>query len=214
MTDQQASEVPVPRLRALALNCTLKPSPSESSTDLMLDQLAGYFSGHAVDVEKVRVADYEVKPGVTKDEGNGDQWPQLRQRMLNADILIVGTPVWMGSPSSIAKRIAERLDAELSEIDDKGRYSTFGKVAVVAVVGNEDGAHHVSAELYQWLNDVGFSIPAAGVTYWVGEAMQGTDFKDLDATPDKVVSTQKMVASNAAHLARLLKGSPYSGVSS
>jgi hypothetical protein len=88
---------------------------------------------------------------------------------------------------------------------------SFGKVAVVAVVGNEDGAHHVCAELFQALNDVGFTLPATAGTYWVGEAMQKTDYKDLARTPDAVASATAMLARNAAHLATLLKTSPYPG---
>ena len=115
----------------------------------------------------------------------------------------------MGQPSSIAKRVLERMDAFLGEIDEQGRYPTFGKVAIAAVVGNEDGAHHVCAELYQGLADVGFTIPGGSPPYWVGEAMGSTDYKDLDRTPDKVTETIRTIASNAAHLARLLQARPY-----
>ena len=118
----------------------------------------------------------------------------------------------MGQPSSIAKRVLERMDAFLSETDEQGRMPSFGKLAVAAIVGNEDGAHHVTAELFQALNDVGWTIPAGGSCYWVGEAMHSTDFKELDKTPDKVTETAKMLASNAAHLAGLLNGSDYPGV--
>jgi hypothetical protein len=97
----------------------------------------------------------------------------------------------------------------LSETDVKGRPSMFDKVALVAVVGNEDGAHHVTAELYQGLGDVGFTLPAQGVTYWVGEAMQGTDFQDLPETPEATAGTTATAARNAAHLARALKSMPY-----
>lgn len=105
--------------------------------------------------------------------------------------------------------VLERLDAELSETDDEGRMLTFGKVGALAVVGNEDGAHHVTAEVYQALSDVGFTIPANAVTYWVGEAMQTVDYKDKDPKPDKTASTTKTLAVNAAHLARLLAKENY-----
>ena len=82
-------------------------------------------------------------------------------------------------------------------------------MAVVAVVGNEDGAHHTSAEVFQALDDVGYSIPAQGVTYWVGEAMQGTDYNDLDPAPEKTQETTRTAARNAAHLAQLLRTAPY-----
>jgi multimeric flavodoxin WrbA len=141
--------------------------------------------------------------------GDGDAWPAIRDEVLRADIVILATPTWMGHPSSIAHRVLERLDAELSETDDEGRPILFGKVAVVAAVGNEDGAHLISAEVFQALNDVGFTIPAQGVTYWNGEAMGRVDYQDLPKTPDATAGTTKTVATTAAHLARLLKGANY-----
>jgi multimeric flavodoxin WrbA len=159
--------------------------------------------------ELLRVVDHDVRFGVTTDEGDGDAWPFIRKKMLGADILVVATPFWMGQPASVCKMVLERLDAELSELDDEGRMSTFGKVAGVAVVGNGDGAHHVSAELYQALNDTGFSLPPSAVTYWVGEAMQAVDYKDKDPQPEKTAQTTKTLALNCAHLARALKRSPY-----
>lgn len=172
---------------------------------MLLDELAGALRKEGVTVEEpVRLVDLDIKPGVTSDEGDGDDWPDVRRRILDADILVLGTPVWMGQPSSVAKRVLERLDAFLGEEDDQGRMISLDRVAVAAIVGNEDGAHHTSAELFQALNDVGFTIPAGGVTYWVGEAMGSTDYKDLDPKPDKVGETTATVARNAAHLAGVL----------
>ncbi len=105
--------------------------------------------------------------------------------------------------------VLERLDAELSEKDEQGRLLTYGKVALVGVVGNEDGAHHVSAEVFQALNDVGFTLPAAAVTYWVGEAMGSVDYADAGPKPDTTGAATKTAAANAAHLARLLRDSAY-----
>src|SRR5690606_12468285 len=135
-----------------------------------------------VEGEIARVADYDVKPGVSSDEGDGDQWPGLRRRILAADIFILGTPIWLGQPSSIAKRVLERFDAFLGEADECSRMPAAGKVAVAAIVGNEDGAHHCHAEIFQALNDVGFTLPANAGIYWVGEAMGSTDFQDLAET--------------------------------
>lgn len=202
-----------PPLKVIALNATLKASGSEdaSSTDRMLQLILDEMRKAGADGEIVRLADHDIKPGVTSNEGEGDAWPALRQRILAADILIMGTPIWMGQPSSVCKRALERMDAFLSETDDQGRMVSYGMVAAVAVVGNEDGAHHVSAELYQALNDVGFSIAPNAVAYWVGEAMQGTDFNDLSTVPDKVTDAIGMMVRNAVHLARLLKANAYPG---
>jgi multimeric flavodoxin WrbA len=199
----------MPDLSCLVLNCTLKPSPAESSSDLLGSQVLEAFADLGVAGSMVRVVDHDVRFGVTTDEGDGDQWPTLREKVLAADILVMVTPIWMGQPGSVSKMVLERLDAELSETDDEGRPSMFGKVAGIGVVGNEDGAHHVTAELAQALNDVGFTVPAQAATYWVGEAMQAVDYKDLETTPEKTAGTTSTLAANATHLAGLLADAPY-----
>ncbi len=196
-------------LTALALVCTLTPSPEPSSSDLLADQFLAELEKHHVATQKVRVVDKDVKPGVEIDMGNGDEWPSIRDRVLAADILIISTPTWAGHMSSVAQRVIERLDAELSETDASGRPILYDKVALVAVVGNEDGAHKISADLFQALNDYGYTIPAQGVSYWNGEAMHTTDYKDLDEAPEVTASALSAAVRNAAHLAAALKISSY-----
>ena len=196
-------------LTALALVCSLKPSPAESSSQLLAKQLLDELAKHDVTGTAVRLADFDIKPEVELDEGDGDAWPRIREQVIASDILVFVTPTWMGHHSSIAQRALERLDAELSETDDQGRPVVTGRVALVGVVGNEDGAHAIIADVFQSLNDVGFSIPAQGATYWNGEAMQTVDYKDLDETPESVASSTATAAANAAHLARQLRTSPY-----
>lgn len=196
-------------LSAFGMNCTLKHGPEASSTQKILDQVLQALQSYGVEVSDTRIVDHDIKPGVKADEGEGDAWPALRRKVLDANILVLATPIWMGQPSSVVKRVLERMDAFLDEIDEQGRYPTFGHVAVVAVVGNEDGAHHVTAELYQALADVGFTIPAGSSAYWVGEAMGSVNYVDLDKTPSKLVDTIRTLACNAAHLAGLLKHKPY-----
>lgn len=200
-------------IKALAFNSTLKSSSASeaSSTGRLLDLISEEFQKHGVETEIIRLADYDIKPGVKSDEGEGDAWPAIRGKVLQADILLIGTPIWLGQPSSICKRALERMDAFLEETDEEGRMVSYGKVAAVAVVGNEDGAHHVSAEIYQALNDVGFTIPANAIAYWVGEAMGSTNFIDLEETPEQVETMISMLARNTAHLAMLLNGAQYPG---
>jgi multimeric flavodoxin WrbA len=196
-------------LRALVLNCTLKSSPDPSSSETLGREVLAALADHDVDGEVVRVVDHRVAFGVSTDEGDGDEWPAIRARIMDAHILVVATPIWMGQPASVCKMVLERLDAELSETDDHGRLSTFGKVAAVAVVGNEDGAHHVTAEVLQALNDVGFTAAANASTYWVGEAMGKVDYRDAGPKPDTTGAATKTLAANTAHLARLLADRPY-----
>ncbi|GHE35712.1 flavodoxin [Streptomyces longispororuber] len=196
-------------MHVLSLVCSLSPSPTPSSSHLLSDQVMEEFKKLGATGETIRVADHDVRPGVEIDMGGQDAWPALREKVLRADILLLATPIWLGHPSSICQRVLERLDAELSETDDQGRLLTYGKAAAVVVVGNEDGAHKVSADLFQGLNDVGFSLAPGAVTYWVGEAQHGTDYKDLDATPDEVAATTRTLAANTYHLAELLAERPY-----
>lgn len=196
-------------LRALVLGCSLKASPAPSSSELLGRQVLTALADHDVDGEFMRVVDHTVKFGVSTDEGDGDEWPAIRDKIMAADILVLAVPIWMGQPSSVCKVVLERLDAELSETDDKGRLLTYGKVAAVAVVGNEDGAHHTCAEVFQSLNDVGFTIAAAGSTYWVGEAMNKLDYDKAGPKPDTTGTATKALAANTAHLARLLAAHEY-----
>jgi multimeric flavodoxin WrbA len=202
-------------LKAIAINCSLKAGKSEeaSSTDRMIGLIAEALKEKGVGFDgTIRIADHDVKPGVSSDEGKGDAWPALRKRILACDILIFGTPIWMGQMSSLAKRVCERMDAFLSETDGKGRTPAYGKIALIAVVGNEDGAHNVTAQLGQALVDVGWTLPPSLTCYWVGEAMGKVDFRDLAQVPEKVSETVAMAASSGAHLAGLLKGAGYPGV--
>ncbi len=199
-----------PSLRALALVCTLTPSPALSSSVLIAEQLLAALAEHGVEGELIRVVDPDVRPGVRLDMGDGDAWPGIGAQLMDADILVLATPTWMGQPSSVAQRVLERLDAELSETDDEGRLQTFGKVAVAAVVGNEDGAHHISGIFFQGLDDVDSTLPANAVTYWNDEVKgEARDYDDLSPTPEGVESVTRTVAGNAAHLARLLEVAAY-----
>ena len=198
-----------PALTAVALVCSLKPSPAPSSSELMAEHVCERLRSHGVKTESVRCVDFAISPGVQADMGDGDEWPRIREKLLNCDILVLATPVWLGHPSSVAQRVLERLDAELSNTDDAERPVMVGKVAVVAVVGNEDGAHKIVADCFQGLNDIGYTIPAQGCTYWNGEAMQSKDYNDLDEVPEAVASATAAAARNAAHMAAVLRERQY-----
>ncbi|OBA80210.1 flavodoxin [Mycobacterium sp. 1164966.3] len=203
-----ADETKLP-LRALGLVCSLKPSPAPSSSALMAEHVAKELRDADVECELIRCVDHAIAPGVEDDMGPGDEWPQIRRKALSADILLISTPIWLGHASSVTQRVLERLDAELSNTDDDGTPAMVGKVAIVSVVGNEDGAHKVVADLFQSLNDIGYSIPAQGCTYWNGAAMESTDYNDLDEVPEQIASATAAAARNAAHLARVLQQRQY-----
>ncbi|MFN8613742.1 MAG: NAD(P)H-dependent oxidoreductase [Vulcanimicrobiota bacterium] len=198
-------------MRVLALNCTLKKSGSNppSSTQRLLEQCLEAFASQGVQGELIHIADYEIPPGVSNDEGEGDQWPWLRKKVDACNILLIGTPIWLGQPSSLAKRVLERLDHLLEEKDDNGHMPSYGKVACLAVVGNEDGAHYCTAAVFQALNDLGFTIPANAMTYWVGEVMGSVDYVHLTQAPKVVRQMTESMARTCSHLARLLEADGY-----
>lgn len=154
-------------MKALALNCTLKRSPDKSNTEALTDVVLYRLTELGVETEQVRVVDHTVEPGVVSEAvTDADDWPALREKVLAADILVIATPTWLGQPSSVSKRVLERLDALISETKDDGRPIAYDKVAGVVVTGNEDGAHHCIAEISGALVDIGYTIPAQSWTYW------------------------------------------------
>ena len=154
-------------VRALALNCTLKPSPEPSSTAALAQVVLDALESRGVDTEMIRVVDHVVDPGVVSTPvTDSDAWPAIRARILAADILIMATPTWLGQPSSVCQRVLERMDAMLSETGEDGRPVAYDRVAGVVVTGNEDGAHHIIAVVSQMLIDIGYTIPGQAWTYW------------------------------------------------
>jgi multimeric flavodoxin WrbA len=195
-------------MRALFLNCTLKPSPQESNTDRLASVVGEALEAEGVDVSTIRVVDHDVRPGVTSDEGGGDEWPAIRERILGADILVLATPTWIGQPSSVAKRVLERMDAMLSETDDDGVPVAYNRVAGFVVTGNEDGAHHVIAELAQGVIDIGFTVPGQAWTYWNMGPGPGPSYAETDHGHEWSHTTGRAAAQNLVATARALAASP------
>lgn len=194
---------------ALGINCSLTRSPAPSSTQKMLTLVLEGLKKRGARCESLRLVDYDIPAGTQANRGDGDQWPEVRAKLRQADVLVLATPIWMGQASSLMQRIFERMDATFDEEDDRGQLWTFSKVAIACVVGNEDGAHHVCSQAYQALADLGFTVPGGGGAYWVGEAMGDKDFKDLSSTPRNLSKGINTLTTHAAHLAQLLKRSPY-----
>lgn len=195
-------------MRALVLNCTLKPSPAQSNTEALAKVVIEALEAQRVTTELVRVADYDVRPGVSSDEGQGDQWPQLRSKILGAEILVMASPTWLGQPSSVAKRVLERMDAMISETDDQDRPVAYNRVAGVVVTGNEDGAHHVINEISGALIDIGFTVPGQSWTYWNMGPGPGPSYTETDQGHDWSASTGRAAAGNLVAVARALQATP------
>jgi multimeric flavodoxin WrbA len=200
------------KLKALFLNCTLKKSPETSNTAAFIDEAAKIFKELDVETETIRVVDHNVKFGTTSDEGEGDDWPMILNKVKEADMVIYATPIWRGDRGSVAKMVAERFDGVMSEdTKENGQFLTYNKVGGVMVDGNEDGAKKAISSLVFDLSEHGFTIPVNGFTYYVGEAGPGPSY--IEAEGNKHEFTNNMIllmVHNMVHLAKTLKENPYS----
>jgi multimeric flavodoxin WrbA len=195
-------------VRASILNCTLKSSPETSNTEALLGVVAEALRAGDIDVDVIRVVDHDVKPGVTNDEGDGDEWPEILALLRNSEILVIATPTWLGQPSSVAKRVLERMDALISETDDDGRPFAYNRVGGIVVTGNEDGAHHVIAEVAQSLIDIGYTVPGQAWTYWNMGPGPGPSYLETDHKHDWSAKTGRTAAANLAAVAKALRARP------
>lgn len=196
-------------MKALVLNCTLKPSPETSSTAALATVVIAELEKGGAEVEMVRLVDLNIKPGIRTDEGPGDDWPAVHAKIMAANIVVFATPIWLGQMSSICLRAIERMDALFAETDDSGRPVAFGKVAGVVVTGNEDGAHNVVATVCQGLIDMGFTIPGQSWTYWHLGPGPGPDYVETEqghAWSDRV---GRNAARNLLALAKVLRPDTY-----
>jgi multimeric flavodoxin WrbA len=193
-------------MKALIINCTLKPSPAASNTEALAAVVADKLRAEEVEVREVRAVDLEIKPGVETDMGEGDEWPPIHDALLDADILVIATPTWMARPASVTQRVLERMDAMIAETDDSERPVAYGKVAGVVVTGNEDGAHHVISEVTGALIDIGFTIPGQAWTYWNRGPGPGKSYLEDDAGHEWSKTTGETAAQNLVAVAKALAG--------
>jgi multimeric flavodoxin WrbA len=191
-------------VKALILNCSLKPSPEPSNTAALAKVVADALREKEVEVTEVRLVDHEIKPGVETDMGEGDEWPSIHEAILSAEILVVATPTWIARPSSLAQRMLERMDAMISETDDEERPVAYNRVAGVVVTGNEDGAHHVISEVAGALGDIGFTVPGQAWTYWNKGPGPGEDYSETEEGHEWSTTTGKAAAANLFAVATAL----------
>ncbi len=195
---------------ALFLNCTLKPSPRVSNTQVLVDKVARLLGERGVVSETIRVVDHRVKFGVTSDEGEGDEWPGILERIKACDILVIAMPIWFGVRSSIAQLVMERLDGTYAEGDSvTGQYPLYGKVAGVIVTGNEDGAHDCCANTLYNLTHLGCMVPPNVDCYWVGDAGPGPSYIDAGGDGHLYTNrTARYMADNLLWGVRALRATP------
>lgn len=196
-------------LKAVVLNCSLKKSSETSNTRALIDEAVKIFNENDVETQVIRCADYNIPYGITDDVGDDDDWPGIFDKVKAADILIVGTPIWLGEKSSLAALVIERLYGGSGLTNEKGQYLYYNKVGGVISTGNEDGAKDASKSILYALSHIGFTIPPNVDAYWVGEAGPGPSFIKAEGTKnDFTMQHIKIMSYNLIHFARLLKEHP------
>ncbi|MFD2515815.1 flavodoxin family protein [Pontibacter locisalis] len=200
-------------LKALFLNCTLKRSPEKSHTRTLIDVAVAVMEKNGVSTEVIRPVDYKIAPGVypdMKEQGwEEDQWPELWKKVQAADILVIGSPIWLGDKSSECTKVIERLYGQSGQLNEQGQYIYYGKVAGCIITGNEDGIKHCSMNILYSMQHLGCVIPPQADAGWIGEAGPGPSYGDdgIGLDNDFTQRNTTFMAWNLMHLARILKES-------
>lgn len=214
MTDEQKWDFG--ELKAVFFNCTLKKSPEKSHTELLIDISKNIMQKHGVAVEVIRPIDHDIATGVYPDMREhgweADEWPDIYKKVMDADILVIAGPIWLGDNSSITKKIIERLYANSSELNEAGQYAYYGKVGGCLITGNEDGIKHCAMDILYSLGHIGYTIPPQADAGWIGEAGPGPSYGDVlkDGTKvgvdnDFTNRNTTFMTWNLMHTAKLLK---------
>ena len=195
-------------LKAVFLNASLKSSGEPSHTEGFMNDIQFHYIRLGVESEIIRLADYKIAMGVQEDMGGDDEWPEILEKVKAADILIIGTPIWLGEKSALANQAIERLYSSSSMTNDKGQAVFYNKVGGAAVTGNEDGAKHSAASILYSLSHIGFAIPPNVDAYWVGEAGPGDSYMDSGRDNEFTKTSIERLAYNTYHMAGILKNNP------
>jgi multimeric flavodoxin WrbA len=198
-------------LRAVYINCTLNPSPAPSHTQTLMNTSIALMRRLGVAVEEFRAVDHHLAPGVypdmTEHGADRDDWPAIQDRVMAANVLVIGTPIWLGDKSSVCTRVIERLYAYSSMLNDEGQYAYYGRVGGCLVTGNEDGVKHCSMNILYSLQHLGYVIPPQADAGWIGEVGPGPSYGDdgIGFDNDFTNRNTTFMTWNLLHLARMLK---------
>jgi multimeric flavodoxin WrbA len=203
-------------LKALFIGTTLKKSPELSHTELLMARSRAIMDKHGVATDVIRLVDHDIAfgvyPDMTEQGWDTDEWPTIWEKVEAADILIVGTPIWLGEESSVCRVLIERLYAQSGLTNDKGQYVFYGKTAGCVVTGNEDGIKHVAMSVLYALQHIGYMIPPQADCGWIGEAGPGASYGDKAENGRHVGLDNEFTQRNTTfmtwnlmHTARMLK---------
>ncbi|MGI9308726.1 MAG: flavodoxin family protein [Gammaproteobacteria bacterium] len=209
----ESSPTDFSKLKALFINCTLKPSPELSHTQGLIDISAAIMRKNGVAVEQLRAVDHDIAYGVwpdmTEHGWDTDEWPAILDKVMAADILVITSPIWLGEKSSICTKVIERLYAASGQLNDAGQYAYYGRVGGCLITGNEDGAKHCSMNILYSLQHLGYVIPPQADAGWLGEAGPGPSYLDEGSGGPENDFTNRnttFMTWNLLHLAQMLKG--------
>jgi len=211
--DQDHQQWDFTDLRALYVNCSLKRSPEPSHTQLLMDKSSGIMQNQGVSVETLRAVDLDlaigVWPDMTEHGSDTDAWPEVFDKVLNADILVIGSPIWLGEKTSVCTHLIERLYGNSSLLNDNGQFAYYGRVGGCLITGNEDGIKHCSMSILYALQHLGFVIPPQADAGWIGEAGPGPSYGDdgIGLDNDFTNRNTTFMTWNLLHAARMLKES-------
>lgn len=201
-------------LSAIFLNCTLKPTGTLSNTETLVKVSEAIMQANGVSTEIIRPVDLDLAPGVypdmTEHGFEKDDWPELREKVLDCEILVIGTPIWLGEESSVCRRVIERLYGESGKLNEKGQYLYYGRVGGCIITGNEDGIKHCGMTVCYALQHLGYTIPPQADAGWIGEAGPGKSYADEGSGGPENDFTQRnttFMTWNLMHIARMLKDS-------
>lgn len=199
-------------LRAIFLNCTLKKSPELSHTQGLIDISKSIMQKNGVQVDELRPVDFEIAygiwPDMTTKGWQRDDWPEISKRVMAADILVLGTSIWLGEKTSVATQVIERLYSSSGELNEHGQYAYYGRVGGCLVTGNEDGAKHCSMNILYSLQHLGYVIPPQADAAWLGEAGPGPSYLDPGSGGPENDFTNRnttFMTWNLLHMARMIK---------
>jgi multimeric flavodoxin WrbA len=198
--------------KALFLNCTLKRTGELSHTEGLIRMSKEIMERLGVEVDVLRPVDYDIAEGVypdmTEHGWERDDWPEISEKVMAADILVVTTPIWLGDKSSVCTRVIERLYSSSGELNEHGQYAYYGRVGGCLITGNEDGAKHCAMNILYSLQHLGYVIPPQADAAWLGEAGPGPSYLDPGSGGPENDFTNRnttFMTWNLLHLARMLR---------
>ncbi|HLM26972.1 MAG TPA: flavodoxin family protein [Thermoleophilaceae bacterium] len=199
-------------LSAVFINCTLKRSPEVSHTRALGDRSIGVLEEQGMSVEVIRAIDHDIATGVRPDMTEfawaRDDWPEIFDKVMAADILVLLSPIWLGEKSSVCTRVIERLYGNSHLLNEAGQYAYYGRVGGCLITGNEDGAKHCAMNILYSLQHLGFTIPPQADSGWMGEAGPGPSYLDPGSGGPENDFTNRnahFMTWNLMHIARMLK---------